>query len=143
MKEHICVESKFKWESRGHESRTPTLWLARNGGELYFVNESDEILDFVNADSGGFITFDDGVAPVSNKTGYSYIDVKPNEAVKIEEYDGYYDLDYVLQVVMQVKSENLGNIEILSPSQKGGVEETVLLWDSGDTGNNVSIDIVS
>lgn len=65
--------------------------------------------------------------------------VKPNDAVKVEEFDGFYDLDYVLQVSIQVRSKNLGNIEIFSPSKKGGIGETVLLWDTMEYGNHVSI----
>ena len=156
MKEHKIIENKFTWISpssresifggavqpRKPELRIPILWLVRDGGELYLVNLSAESLDVVSTASGGFQTVDDDVASITSNNGYTYKNVKPDFAVKIEEYDGYYDLDYVLQVVLTIQSKNLGTIEILSSPEKGGVEETVLLWDNGEAGKNVSINKV-
>ena len=69
---------------------------------------------------------------VSSDNGYEYKEIIVGDAVKVEEYDGFYDLDYVLQVVIRLKSRKLGSIEIISPAEKGGVGETVLLWDTGE-----------
>jgi hypothetical protein len=113
--------------------------LVRDGGELYLVNSSVETLDEVSAESGGFQTVDDDVVSITSNDGYTYKNVKPNFAVKIEEYDGYNDLDYILQVVVTIQSTNLGTIEILTLPAKGGVGETVILWDNGEAGENVSI----
>ena len=129
------------WYPRPHrkpELRKPKYWLARNGGELYFVNNTDEVLDFVSSETGGFITADDDVSCVGGP-GYSYNKVMPLEAVKIEEFDGYYDLDFVIEVTIFVKSKKEGNLRIQSPSAKGGVGETVLLWDTGEEGKFVLI----
>lgn len=153
MKEHKMVDNKFIWEepssrksifggtvhSRKTELRSPVLWLARDGGELYLVNSSTETLDVVSADSGGFQTVDDDVVSITSNDGYTYKNVKPSFAIKIEEYDEYYDLDYILQVVVTIQSKNLGTIEILTLPAKGGVGETVILWDNGEAGKNVSI----
>ncbi len=45
----------------------------------------------------------------------------------------------MLNVCLEIKSSMLGSLEILSPFKKGGVEEYVLLWDSGEAGKGVSI----
>ena len=123
---------------RKPELRKPKYWLARDGGELYFVNNTDEVLDFVSSETGGFITADDDVSCVGG-SGYSYNKVMPLEAVKIEEFDGYYDLDFVIGVTIFVKSKKEGSLKIQSPSAKGGVGETVLLWDTGEEGKFVLI----
>jgi len=136
------AERKSKWgpmPPRKKETRRPLLWLTRDEKELYFVNSSEEILDFVTTGTGGFQTVDDDCITVTAKNNYEYKNVKPNDAVKVEEFDGYYDLDYLLQVSLEVQSKNLGSIEILSPCEKGGVDEAVLLWDNMENGKNVSI----
>ena len=153
-KEHKIVENKFTWvpldkrasrfgggltPPRKAELRRPLFWLARDGGELFFVNSSKDTLDFVIAESGGFQTIDDDVMTVGSKEKYEYKNVMPNHAVKVEEYDGFYDLDYLLQVSMRIKSKSTGCIEIISPPEKGGLEETVLLWNTKENGKNVSI----
>ncbi|GLS84690.1 hypothetical protein [Paraferrimonas haliotis] len=153
MKDHKTIKDGFTWvpidkrrsqfggpaPPRTPETRLPILWLARDGGELYLVNNSKEPLEFVTASSGGFQTVDDDVVSVSSSNHYEYKNVMPNEAVKVEEYDGYYDLDYILGVYIKVQSPQLGCLEIASPSAKGGIGETVLLWDSGEAAKNVSI----
>lgn len=148
MKEHKVIENKFTWiplDKRGSsmpprkpETRKPVLWLARDGDELYFVNASEEVIESVVVSTGGFQTVDDDML-ISESQEYEYNNLRPNAAVKVDEYDGFYDLDYVLQVCLRVKSKNLGCLEILSPAKKGGVGETVLLWDTGESGKNVSI----
>ncbi len=153
MKDHKVVSNEYTWipldkrvslyggslSPRKAETRTPIFWLARDRDELYFVNASKDVLDFVIADGGGFETVDDEVVTVNNVDQYEYKNVKPNDAVKVEEYDGFYDLDYLLQVSIMVQSKNYGKLEIRSPAEKGGVDETVLLWDSGESGKNVYI----
>ena len=158
-KHHKVIENSFKWvpldkrkskfggpmTPRKAELRHPILWFARQGKELYLVNSSEETLDFVAAGTGGFQTVDDDCITVSTKNKnkykykYEYKNVKPNDAVKVEEFDGFYDLDYVLQVSMRVQSKNLGGIEILTPPKKGGIGEIVILWDTMENGKNVSI----
>lgn len=160
MKEHKTIKNEFTWiplherkskfgggpkPYRKPEKRRPVLWLAVNinktdrGREIYLVNNSEESLDFVIADSGGFVTDDDDVLTVSNTEKYKYEDVKPNEAVKVEVYDDMYDLDSVLQIYLRVQSAQLGCVEIKGPPEKGGVGEAVLLWDSGEAGKYVAI----
>jgi hypothetical protein len=152
-KHHKVIENSFKWipldkrkskfggpmTPRKAELRNPLLWFSCEGKELYLVNSSEETLDLVAAGTGGLQTVDDDCISVSTKNKYEYKNVKPNDAVKVEEFDGYYDLDYLLQVSLKVQSKNLGCIEILTPAKKGGIGETVLLWDTMENGKNVSI----
>lgn len=105
----------------------------------FFVNSSKDTLNFVIADSGGFQTVDDDVMALGNNDKYDYKNVKSNQAVKVEEYDGFYDLDYILQVSIRVQSKSIGCIELITPAKKGGVGETVLLWNTNENGVNVSI----
>jgi hypothetical protein len=123
---------------RKPELRKPKFWLGRDGDALFFINNSDEILDFISTSVGGYITCDDDVAPISGD-GYSYDNILPLEAVKVEEFDARLDCDFVLQVQIMVISKNEGRIVICPPAGKGGIGETVLLWDTGEVGKDVSV----
>ena len=106
------------------------------GRELYFVNDSGETLPRVSAEDGGFTSWDEGVISSWTETGkgYHYRDVRPGEAVKVAEFDDYYDLDYVLAVSVTLTSPSLGTLTLSTPLEKGGVRECVLLYDSGEVG---------
>ena len=124
---------------RKPERRRPMIWLAREDNEVFLVNATDETFDYVIASSAGFQTVDDDVMNISSENGYEYHDVHPNQAIKVEEYDVHYDLDFVLPIQVHLKSKSLGCLEIRSPAEKGGIGETVLLWNSGEPGKNVYI----
>ena len=87
------------------------------GRDLFFVNDSNETLDFVKAEDGGFITCDDEVVNTWTEEGkgYRYNDVLPKEAVKVAEFDDYYDLDYVLSVSITIKSASRGVLNFSTP----------------------------
>jgi hypothetical protein len=119
------------------------LWLCCRGDELYLVNLSGETLDEVVAGTGGFITFDDDVAAVSSEDdSYVYKNVKPKDAVKVDEYN-IYDQDYVLQTCISIKSEAFGCFNLSSPAEKGGIFEVVLLWDTLEAGRHCYAERVS
>ena len=144
------LQNSFKWiplhiknggfPPRKPDMRMPIFWLTRNGNELFFVNDSDETLDLVTTESGGFQTCDDVVMGISGDEGYRYSDVKPHEAVKVEEYDDFYDADFLLQVSIFVRSKTRGNFLMRTLPQKGGVGELILLWNTGETGKNVYLE---
>jgi hypothetical protein len=151
MKIHKTRNDGFTWVPPGQqgriyiepprkkETRRPLLWLARNHEELYLVNDSGETLDIVTATSGGFFTADELVGTLSSESAYRYEMVQSGTAVKVDEYNIIYDSDFLLQVYLTVQSQKLGRLEITSPPEKGGVQETVLLWDSGEAGSGVTI----
>lgn len=153
MNEHKRIKSKFIWipmdkrkdrlgqplPPRKPELRKPIFWLNRDGNELYFVNNSDEILDIVSASTGGIQVWGDEIITVSTKSGYTYSNVEPQEAVKIESFNPFHDLDYILQVEIFVRSIEHGSKVIKSPPKKGGVGEVILLWNTGEEGSYVSI----
>lgn len=124
---------------RKPELRRPVLWLARSGNEMYLVNDSKETLELVAADCRGWLTVDDQSATKGSMPTYRYERVQAADAVKVEEYDGFYDLDYVLQVYLLIQSPGLGRLQIVSPPGKEGIEETVPLWDTGEPGKYVRI----
>ncbi len=141
------LQSSFKWiplhlrnsgfPPRKHDMRMPIFWLTRKGNDLFFVNDSDETLDLVTTESGSFQTCDDAVMGISSDEGYRYSDVKPHEAVKVEEYDDFYDTDFLLQVSIFVQSKTRGNFLMRTLPQKGGVSELVLFWETDETGKIV------
>jgi len=122
------------------KGRKGVLWVDKNrDGEIFFVNSSQETLSLVSADSGGFQTCDDTVLPISSTEGYHYRNVIPGSAVKVDAYDDYYDLDYVLQITIRVQSPGLGEVDIVCPPEKGGISTMVLMWDNGELGKYVTI----
>lgn len=166
MKELKRVQGKFEWVSPQEqrtmsrlspmplpphppEYRRPIYWLATTevsqgegapyATELYFVNWSGETLNSVIAGSGGFQTVDDDVLSFSNDQGYVYRNVAPNEAVKVEVFDNYYDLDQMFVIAIEIRSRTQGSLRMTTGPEKGGVSEQVLLWDNGEPGKRVTV----
>jgi hypothetical protein len=166
MKELKRVQGKFEWVSPQEqrtmsrlspmplpphppEYRRPIYWLATTevsqgegapyATELYFVNWSDETLNSVIAGSGGFQTVDDDVLSFSNDQGYVYRNVAPNEAVKVEVFDNYYDLDQMFVIAIEIRSRTQGSLRMTTGPEKGGVSEQVLLWDNSEPGKRVTV----
>jgi len=131
-------DSDWRPSAINKPDKKPLFWLDRDGEELYFINDSDEILDIVKTITGGFSTADDDVVTVSDDNGYYYEKVKPGEAVKVDEFDYIFDSDFVLQTRIYLESESHGKIELVAPAEKGGVEEIVLMWDDGELGKYVT-----
>jgi len=138
MREHERVLNEFKWTRS--EKKKPVFYVIRKGEELYFVNESTETLNSVSTGTGGCQTLDDEVMPVSSPDPlYLYKNVKPGEAVKVEHYDPYWDSDYLLQLEVELSSPTHGN-KIFRVLGKGGIDDTVLLWDTGEAGKYVNME---
>jgi len=96
---------------------------------LYFVNGSDEILKTVLSEGCGFVED----SALENNPSCLYKNVKPDESVKVDEYDGFYDLDFVLGLNIYIESNRYGKIEIIPLASKGGVKKQALLYGDGTT----------
>jgi hypothetical protein len=137
MTEHKRVMHEFKWTRP--EKNKPVFYLIRDGEELYFVNDSTETLNRVSTSTAGFQTLDDEVMPVSSPDPlYFYENVKSGEAVKVEHYDPYWDSDYLLQLEVEVLSPTHGD-KIFRVIGKGGINNVVLFWDTGEAGKYVDM----
>ena len=124
------------------EDKRPVFWLEltrRKQGDLYFINESQETLDYVKVEPAGYMTADDDVLTLEAKRTI-YRDVLPHEAVKIDEFDGYYDLDMVFQIYLEVKSKTHGRMRFRTPPKKGYIPRQELLWDNGEPGEYVTVE---
>ena len=117
--------------------RKAVFWLVAGENEtnlntnIYFVNSSDEILKEVIYSSSGMQTIDDEVSSSASKE-LSYKDVLPGEAVKIDEYDAFYDSDFLVAYYATVVSETLGRIDFSTLPSKQCINEVVLQWEDGD-----------
>lgn len=139
--ELIRSKNEFEWKVRlgtdamgkqipnpAISTRKPLLWLQRAGSYLVFVNSSDQMLKRVAANFGGFFSADKDNATVSsNRADYCYDDVKPGEAVVIEEYDGRDDLDFVLETFITVTKLDGQVVKYRSPPGKGGMKDRAAL----------------
>lgn len=125
------------------ELRTPLFRLASEpsgiGSELYFVNDSEETLISVGTEYGGSITVDDEAVTLKTDEGHIYCKVKPGEAVKVEEFDGYYDLDYLFQARLYVESAKLGKLQLVTYPSKGQIPDQELLWDTLEPAKHVNV----
>jgi hypothetical protein len=152
MDEHVRVLNKFEWlppekrpsripgpkPPRKPETRTPLFFLARDGDDVYFVNNSTETLKSVVSDAGGLLNVDDEMDLNVGGPQYSYNNVMPGEAVKVENYHPMFDSDYILQLEVKVSSPAVG-VKTFRVLGKGGVKETELLWDTGESGKGVNM----
>ena len=137
MREHKRVLNEFKWTRP--EKKKPVFYVIRYGEELYFVNDSTETLNSISTVTGGCQTLDDEVMSVSSPDPlYLYKNVKPGEAVKVEHYDRYWDSDYLLQLEVELSSPTHGN-KIFRVLGKGGIDDTVLYWATGEAGKYVNM----
>ena len=93
--------------------------------DVYFVNESDEILDEVSSEGWGFV----GVSSTVNNPQFTYENVLPGEAVKIDTFNIQTDSDFVLGTTIYVTSKNLGKVKFKPKSGKGRIPEQPLLWE--------------
>lgn len=125
---------------RKQETRRPVLWLARRSGELFLVNASSEVLYSVSASSTGWLRLghEEGVLLLEQpRPCVTYQNVLPDAAVKVDEYDGVYDLDFDLGLSLIIHSQGIGSAEFETAPHSGGLPETVLLWNNGDLGSDV------
>lgn len=117
--------------------RKATFWMVAGENEtdfitnIYFVNSSDEILNEVIYSSSGMQTIDDEVSSSASKE-LSYKDVLPGEAVKIDEYDAFYDSDFLVAYYATVVSDTLGRIDFSTLPSKQCINEVVLQWEDGE-----------
>jgi hypothetical protein len=150
MPEHKRLSNKFEWlppekrpsrfpgakPPRKPETRKPLFFLARDGDDVYFVNDSTETLNTVVSDAGGLLNIDDEEDIGVSGPKYSYENVLPGEAVKVENYHPMFDSDFLLQLEVKVWSPAFGG-KTFRAIGKGGVKETVLFWDTGEAGKDV------
>ncbi len=113
---------------RKEETRRTLFWIKRIGEEAFLINDSYESLTYVRASSSGFTSSEDNAHMLEAATVIEYQDVLPGEAVKVEEYDEFYDLDYILQIHIQLQSLSFGVLNMLTEPAKGGAKDQVLLW---------------
>jgi hypothetical protein len=115
--------------------------LARDGDDVYFVNHCTETLNNVASDSGGLLYIDEEEGDIIvGGPKYSYKNVMPGEAVKVENYHPMFDSDFILQLEVEVSSPAIG-VKKFRVIEKGGVKETVLLWDTGEAGKDVHMEL--
>ena len=90
--------------------------LCRVGEKLYFLNQSNQMLNRVSNASNGVGLIDDEGGTVSTSTfKITYETVAPGEAVLIDEFDEIWDSDFLIntQIIGGFKSE----VQHLLPSK--------------------------
>lgn len=116
--------------SRTDQSTAPVFSLARRGELLFFVNHSDKVLDYVTSEASGALATGGGDMTFADGGRYHYPDVRPREAVLLDEYDMVLDSDFYIALEVHVSSAALG-LWSFSTTNKGGAGSIVLLWEDG------------
>lgn len=113
--------------------------LVREHNDVYFINQSNEVIKQVSTASFGFLTEDDTVYSPENNTEYTYEDVQPGEGVLVENYnDDRAFYDYMLGLYIYIKNKD-GQFRINVNSHKGGVKSQILMYADGTTPRFISI----
>lgn len=128
---------------RKPDHRIPLLRVIRQsageGSELLLVNGSGAPIQKITVFKVGSFTADDKVVVLENDEGFAYIDVPHGSAVKIDQFDDYYDLDYIIGFSLEIESEKLGKLSVNCFGAKGGMRDHVLLWDTCEEGRGIGI----
>lgn len=139
----VPLHELIKFPPRKPDYRNPIFRTVRQsaekGSELFLVNHSGALVKTIKVFSTNFITVDDDTHSSIDEQGITYYDIPDASAVKIDQYDDYYDLDYVIGFVVEIESETLGKYRINCIGDKGGVKDMVILWDTGEANRNVSL----
>ncbi|AWI81773.1 hypothetical protein CEW87_21915 [Parazoarcus communis] len=128
--------------SRTDRSLRPRFCLYRSNGELFFVNHTDETLDWVaNGSVGGFI--DAGGDPVATTDAQThYEQVLPGEGVLIDAFDAQFDCDLYIASTITVASAASGVLQFQC-ADKGGARGRVLLWHDGFVSPQVRMEVLT
>ncbi len=108
--------------------------------EMYFVNESSEVLKLVTSEPAGMITCDKHVVALGGE-GRTYEDVQPGEGVLVDIFHRVYDSDSIVVTSVVVLSEKYGLLDFETHPFKKSVPEMVLLWSNGEKGKEVKLRI--
>ena len=120
--------------------REPRLWLTCAYNELFFVNGGPELLARLTTSQSVTALVDDGVFMSDADDVLEYRDIAPGEAVKIDAYDGYYDLDYVLGATVVLDLRSCGRFACYVVGSKGGIQEQILQWADGTWHSRVTVE---
>lgn len=118
---------------RKPELRKPLYRLERDGSELFFVNDSDQVLATVSAECVATLALGEDqpgqVAVDGAEAARTYHDVQPGEAVKVDEFDPRLDSDFLIQTRIKVISVASGELVFYTPCERGGCAgDIVLSW---------------
>ncbi len=148
---HERIDNEFEWlphhtdlgtvdtDSITSTTRTPVFWLKRQENALYFINGSNESLDLVIANIETKPEMTDMKLFSSQNRGYFYDNQANNEAVKVYEYKSLQDESLTLQINIHIKSKRHGNLKITAFANNASISGAVLLWDSGEIGQDVVV----
>lgn len=106
-------------QPRPEDHRIPIFWLQRSKDDLFFINDSDEVLLSVSATSSGFTTDDEAASPIQgNQPARLYQKVLPGEAVKVDQYHPVNDSDYMLNLVLDLVNTKRGVFQLVTHAER-------------------------
>lgn len=123
-----------KFPPRKPELRKPLLWVAVTNNQAWLVNCCDQALPRVVVQKGG-VGGGDEPATYNANEDWIYRDIPPGFCALVDEWDGFYDLDFYLYCYLDIEVPGYGDMSFCADgTRKGRIDEQVLLWDNGDKG---------
>lgn len=120
------------------DQRIPVYWVSMEGDDLYFINESEKTLPLVVGSSGGWVSGGGAEGGVYGNN-LSYCDVLPKEAIKIDSYCRIADSDFYLCADVIITQADGSLLHYQTNPVRGGIPETILRWNTGETGKNARL----
>jgi hypothetical protein len=120
--------------SKTDSQSNPLLWLKIVRGDdhdcqVYFVNDSSEIVTAIIPHSFGYISYDETTSPLLNNNQRTFSDLLPNEAVLVDSFHLIYDSDSYIGLSIEINSPLTGHVIITTPTLKGKIEEQSIFSD--------------
>lgn len=118
------------------EARAPRLWLVSDGNQAWLVNLFEVPLPSVRIARTGFGSSDCATFPYSASDDWSYENIQPNHCVLVDEWDGYYCLDFYIycELTVTLPGSSEQYFRVGGGLEKGCIATQVLLWDNGAVG---------
>ena len=118
------------------QKNAPLLWLKPENDAVMLINNTGEVLDYVKISHLGCKKANKYFLPC-HEFNYIYDNIEICRALKVADYDGYYDLDFKHYICFSIKSKSIGCVNISTLFYRVCIGETVLIWDDFSLGKNV------
>jgi hypothetical protein len=130
--------------SKPDSQSNPLLWLKIVQGDnhecqVYFVNDSSEIVTTIIPHSFGYISYDETTSQLLNNNQRTFSDILQNEAVLIDSFHLIYDSDSYIGLSIEINSPLTGHVIITTPTLKGKIEEQSIFSD-GQFNSKLSVE---
>lgn len=128
------VESQlfFRSSRKPPSTREPRLWLVSTGDKAWLVNMTGEPITKLVSSRGGW-GGGDTPCTYDAEEDWVYTDVPHGYCALVDEWDGFYSLDFFLLLELLVETPSLGAMTFHARGrEKGTIDRQIFLWDASE-----------